>query len=393
MEIILILWIFLSKSAFINYDVSLKIITSIIGIFVALSIPIKFVINIIRTNNYKFDISFYKNKGKLFYVFFSIFLIFSLINNIRVNDVSELEKPLSFLAMLLVICYGLLASSVLNKRLFITRFNQISYISLVINLIFLLFLHQSSWEMGRFQGYLSQGNLSALCIIVSCFLTPKLFQTDNLRSIRIDTFFIILNLLFAYLTGSRSCVFIILIITAITLFSKVGEFKFKFKTNNKSIFKKFSIFAYPIFGILGYYISSGVLNYGPRIKTQNAFDDRLTQWSYAFIDPKLTEGIGLSAKFVLDSAGDTKYTHFLDPHNLYLTTLLNLGILTGLIMFIFMIFTLIYVLRKLKYMNYDYCFYLLIFSIILISPIGGSMFSLNNFYDRVAWISLSFIFL
>ena len=61
-------------------------------------------------------------------------------------------------------------------------------------------------------------------------------------------------------------------------------------------------------------------------------------------------------------------------------------------MFIFAIFTLIFLIKKLRVMDYDYCYYLLVFSAILLSPIGGSMFSINNIFDRIIWIALSFIF-
>ena len=43
MELIIILWIFLSKSFFLNFDASIKIYTTIIGFGVALLIPISFI--------------------------------------------------------------------------------------------------------------------------------------------------------------------------------------------------------------------------------------------------------------------------------------------------------------------------------------------------------------
>ena len=64
-----------------------------------------------------------------------------------------------------------------------------------------------------------------------------------------------------------------------------------------------------------------------------------------------------------------------------------------IIMLIGTIIVLFKLISGLSVINQDYCFYLLVFSIILISPIGGSMFSLNNIYDRTAWLALSFIFL
>ena len=143
---------------------------------------------------------------------------------------------------------------------------------------------------------------------------------------------------------------------------------------------------------LGYFLALGIFSFGPRVTTINDFFDRFQQWGYAFIDPKWFKGIGLGAKFISDEVGETIYTHFLDPHNLYLSTLLNLGILSGLVMLIFAFFALIFIIKKLRVMDEDYCYYLLVFSAILSSPIGGSMFSINNVYDRIIWISLSFIF-
>ena len=247
----------------------------------------------------------------------------------------------------------------------------------------------------KISGYLSDSAIvSSISIIIACVLTPKLFQTDDIYSIRVNGLFVFLNILFAYLSGSRSCVFIIFLLTIISIFSKGYKLELNFKTNNKSFFKKLSIFIAPFLSILGYLVALGTFNFGPRIKNINGFFDRFQQWGYAFIiNPKWFEGIGLGAKFVLDEFGDTAYTHFLDPHNLYLSTLLNLGILSGLVMLIFALFLLIFLIKKLRVMDYDYCYYLLAFSAILNSPIGGSMFSLNNVYDRIIWIALSFIFL
>ena len=184
-----------------------------------------------------------------------------------------------------------------------------------------------------------------------------------------------------------------MILSAITLFASVKKYSLKFKTSNKIFIKYFSISTIPILITFGYFLATGILKFGPRTVTMNAFSDRFTQWSYAFLDPKWFKGIGLTAKFVIDDIGDTTYTSLLDPHNLYLSTSLNLGMLSGLMMLLSAILTLIFVTRKLSSINNDYCFYLLIFAIILISPIGGSMFSINNIYDRTAWIALSFIFL
>ena len=394
MEIIIILWIFLSKSHFLNYDASIKIYTTVIGFIVAMTIPIFFIIKNILLNSFKIRILNLNNMGQLSYISFLLIFIISILNNIRINDISPLEKPISLLAILMIISYGLFSSQVFNKNNFIKRFNQISYISIIINLIFLLFLHDLSWDGGRFKGYLSDpAIMSSLSIIITCFLTPRLFQTDKLALIRFDIFFLLLNFLFAYLSGSRSCIFIILVLTLITLFANGYKYKLKFKSNNKSIFRNISLGTTPFIAILGYFMTTGLLTFGPRLRTQNAFNDRFTQWSYAFIDPKWFEGIGLTAKFVLDDVGETAYTHFLDPHNLYLSTALNLGMLSGLIMFIGTIIILFNLISGLSIINQDYCFYLLVFSIILISPIGGSMFSLNNIYDRTAWVSLSFLFL
>ena len=87
------------------------------------------------------------------------------------------------------------------------------------------------------------------------------------------------------------------------------------------------------------------------------------------------------------------YTHFLDPHNLYLSNLLNLGIFFWLVKFISALFALIFLFKKLRVVDCDYCYYLLIFPAILISPIGSSIFSINNVYFRTTWIALPFIFL
>ena len=394
MELIIILWIFLSKSFFINYDASIKIYTTIIGFGVALLIPISFIYKSIKINKYKFNFSKLNTTRRISYLSFSIFFIFSLINNININSQSStFERPLSLLAIFMIASYGLLSSSVLDKRIFIKRLSQLSYIYLIINLLFLIFFHQLSWDGGRFSGYLSDPAIvSSISIIISCVLTPKLFQTDNIYSIRVSGFFVLLNFLFAYLSGSRSCVFIIFILTIISLFSKGNQLRLKFRTNNKTFFKKISIFTTPFLGTLGYFLALGIFSFGPRVTNINAFYDRFQQWGYAFVDPKWFEGIGLGAKFIADEAGETIYTHFLDPHNLYLSTLLNLGVLSGLVMLIFSFLALIFLVKKLRVMDYDYCYYLLVFSAILNSPIGGSMFSLNNVYDRILWIALSFIF-
>ena len=395
MELIIILWIFLSKSFFLNFDASIKIYTTIIGFGVALLIPISFIRKNLTISNLKLKIANFNTVRKISYLSFSIFFIFSLINNIIINsESSTFERPLSLLAIFMIATYGLLANSALDKRIFLNRLSQVSYIYLILNFFFLLFFHELSWDGGRFRGYLSDSAIvSSISIIVACVLTPKLFQTDKIYSIRVIGLFVFLNILFAYLSGSRSCVFIIFILTIISLFSKGNKLELKFRTNNKIFFKKLSIFTAPFLGILGYFIALGIFNFGPRVTTINAFFDRFQQWGYAFIvNPKWFEGIGLGAKFVLDEFGDTSYTHFLDPHNLYLSTLLNLGILSGLVMFIFAIFTLIFLIKKLRVMDYDYCYYLLVFSAILLSPIGGSMFSINNIFDRIIWIALSFIF-
>ena len=394
MELIIILWIFLSKSFFLNYDASIKIYTTIIGFGVALLIPISFIYKRIKINKYKFNFAKLNSIRRISYLSFSIFFIFSLINNININSQSStLERPLSLLAILMITSYGLISSSVLDKRIFIKRLSQLSYIYLIINLLFLIFFHQLSWDGGRFSGYLSDPAIvSSISIIISCVLTPKLFQTDNIYSIRVSGFFVLLNFLFAYLSGSRSCVFILFILTIISLFSKGNQLKLKFRTNNKTFFKQISIFTTPFLGTLGYFLALGIFSFGPRVTNINAFYDRFQQWGYAFVDPKWFEGIGLGAKFIADEAGETIYTHFLDPHNLYLSTLLNLGVLSGLVMLIFSFLALIFLVKKLRVMDYDYCYYLLVFSAILNSPIGGSMFSLNNVYDRILWIALSFIF-
>ena len=394
MELIIIFWIFLSKSFFFNYDASVKIYTTFIGFGVALLIPISFIYKNLKLANYKLKIFKLNTARKLSYLSFSVFFIFSLINNININSQnSTFERPLSFLAIFMISTYGLLSNSVLAKKIFIKRLSQVSYIYLIVNFFLLLFFHELSWDEGRFRGYLSDSAIvSSISIIVSCVLTPKLFQTDNIYSIRINGFFILLNLLFAYLSGSRSCVFIIFILTVISLFSKGNKLDLKFRTNNKTFFKKLSIFTTPFLATLGYFLALGIFSFGPRVTTINAFFDRFQQWGYAFIDPKWFKGIGLGAKFISDEVGETIYTHFLDPHNLYLSTLLNLGILSGLVMLIFAFFALIFIIKKLRVMDEDYCYYLLVFSAILSSPIGGSMFSINNVYDRIIWIALSFIF-
>ncbi len=395
MEFIIVLWIFLSKSIFLNYDPSIKIVQTLIGFGVALLIPTSFVYKNLILNNFKVTIPKLNNVRKISYISFSIFFIYIFVNNINVNSQSStFERPLSLLAIFMIATYGLLSNSVLERRIFTKWLYQLSYVYLVINFIFLLFFHDLSWSGGRFSGYLSDPAIvSSNSIIVACALTPKLFQTDKIYSIRINGFFVLLNILFAYFSGSRSCVFVIFILTTISLFSKGGQLKLKFKTSNKTFFKKLSIFTAPLLGTLGYFIALGIFSVGPRETTMDAFYDRFQQCGYAFVDPKWFEGIGVGAKFVLDEVGETSYTHFLDPHNLYLSTLLNLGILSGIVMFISALFALVFIIKKLRVMDSNYCYYLLVFSAILISPIGGSMFSINNVYDRIVWIALSFIFL
>ena len=385
----------MSKSLFLNYDPSIKIITTVIGFGVALLIPISFLYKQLFLTKFKIKVPKYITLKKISYLFFSIFFIFSLINNINVNSQgSTYEKPLSLLAIFMITTYGLLSNSVLDRRIFTKWLSKLSYFYLIINFFFLLFLHDLSWNGGRFNGYLSDSSIvSSISIIVSCVLTPKLFQTDNIFSIRKNSIFVLLNLLIAYLSGSRSCVFIIFVLTIICVFSKVNQLGLKFRTNNKTFFKKLSIVTTPFLGTLGYFIALGIFSVGPRVTTINAFYDRFQQWGYAFIDPKWFDGIGLGAKFISDEVGETTYTHFLDPHNLYLSTLLNLGILSGIVMFIAALSTFIFLIKKLRVMDCNYCYYLLVFSAILVSPIGGSMFSINNVYDRIIWIALSFIFL
>ena len=198
MELIIILWIFLSKSFFLNFDASIKIYTTVIGFGVALLIPIAFIYKNLTISNLKLKIANLNKVRKISYLFFSIFFIFSLINNIIINsESSTFERPLSLLAIFMIATYGLLANSALDKRIFVNRLSQVSYIYLILNFFFLLFLHELSWDGGRFRGYLSDSAIvSSISIIVACVLTPKLFQTDKIYSIRVIGLFVFLNILF-----------------------------------------------------------------------------------------------------------------------------------------------------------------------------------------------------
>ena len=140
MEFIIILWIFLSKSLFLNYDPSIKIITTVIGFGVALLIPISFLYKQLFLTNLKIEFTKFITLKKFSYLFFSIFFIFSLINNINVNSQgSTYEKPLSLLAIFMITTYGLLSNSVLDRRIFTKWLSQLSYFYLIINFFFLLF--------------------------------------------------------------------------------------------------------------------------------------------------------------------------------------------------------------------------------------------------------------
>ena len=103
MELIIIFWIFLSKSFFFNYDASVKIYTTFIGFGVALLIPISFIYKNLKLANYKLKIFKLNTARKLSYLSFSVFFIFSLINNININSQnSTFERPLSFLAIFMI---------------------------------------------------------------------------------------------------------------------------------------------------------------------------------------------------------------------------------------------------------------------------------------------------
>ena len=80
MEIIIILWIFLSKSHFLNYDASIKIYTTIIGFIVAMTIPIFFIIKKILLNSFKIRILNLNNMGQLSYISFLLNVCLFLFN-------------------------------------------------------------------------------------------------------------------------------------------------------------------------------------------------------------------------------------------------------------------------------------------------------------------------
>jgi len=123
MELIIILWIFLSKSFFLNFDASIKIYTTVIGFGVALLIPIAFIHKNLTISNLKLKIANLNTVRKISYLSFSIFFIFSLINNIIINsESSTFERPLSLLAIFMIATYGLLANSALDKRIFLNTY-------------------------------------------------------------------------------------------------------------------------------------------------------------------------------------------------------------------------------------------------------------------------------